>query len=143
MKGTRGREHITVVTVEFEDVDSYGIAHHTKLVAYLERARLRFLRSLGVELFGGPAVGVLYDLRMRFARPVRMFDQLEVAVFVEAVSDFRLDLGYRIRRGGEAIARATTSIAFADLAQGILVAAPAAYVEALAACLGQEHNPPA
>jgi len=141
MRGSKAHEFTTAVTVEFEDVDSYGIAHHTKLVAYLERARLRFLRSLGIELLRGPAVGVLYDLRMRFAKPVRMFDELEIAVFVEHVSDYRLDLGYRVRRAGEPIARATTSIAFANLAQGTLVAAPANYVEALTACRRPEQDP--
>jgi 4-hydroxybenzoyl-CoA thioesterase len=141
MKGSKAREFTTEVTVEFEDVDSYGIAHHTKLVAYLERARLRFLRALGVELLSGPAVGVLYELRMRFAKPVRLFDRLEIAVFVEDVSDFRLDLGYRIRRGSDVIARATTSIAFANLEQGTLVAAPEAYVEVLAALLDPARNP--
>ena len=143
MRGSKEHEFTTTVTVEFEDVDSYGIAHHTKLVAYLERARLRFLRSRGIEPFRGPTVGVLYDLRMRFAKPVRMFDELEVGVLVEHVSDFRLDLGYRVRRAGALIARATTSIAFADLEQGRPVAAPAAWVEALTARCSPEQEGPA
>jgi acyl-CoA thioester hydrolase len=121
------------VTVEFEDVDSYRIAHHTKLVAYLERARLRFFQGLGFELGPGRVVPVLHEVRMRFSKPARLLDQLEVTVFVESVNDFRLELGYRIRRSGELIARATTVIAFADLEAGGIVAAPEAYVAVLQA----------
>ncbi len=34
------------ITVEFEDADSYKIAHHAKLVSYLERARVRYFSGL-------------------------------------------------------------------------------------------------
>ena len=30
------------VTVEYEDVDSYDIVHHPKVLYYFERARVRF-----------------------------------------------------------------------------------------------------
>ena len=135
MKPDRERELVCPVTVEFEDVDAYGIAHHTKLVAYLERARLRFLTGIGIELGRGPVVPVLYDLKMRFMKPARLLDSLEVSVFVEEVTEYRLDLGYRVRRDGETIARATTSIAYADLERGSVVPAPAEHVEALRAAL--------
>jgi len=44
------KEYTFQVTVEFEDVDSYKIAHHTRLIAYLERARVHFLTDLGFDL---------------------------------------------------------------------------------------------
>jgi 4-hydroxybenzoyl-CoA thioesterase len=129
------------VTVEFEDVDSYGTAHHSRLVCYLERARLRFIRGLGLELAPGEVVPVLHELRVRFAKPVRLLDRLEVAVFVESVSDYRLELGYRIRRNEETVLRASTTIAFADLTAGTIVAAPQAYVDALAATQRTDQDP--
>jgi YbgC/YbaW family acyl-CoA thioester hydrolase len=128
------------VTVEFEDVDGYGIAHHSRLVCYLERARVRFIRSLGLDLEPGETFPVLHDLRVRFAKPVRLLEQLEVAVFVESVSDYRLELGYRIRRGDETVLRASTTIAFADRVAGTLVAAPQVYVDALAAALRTDQD---
>lgn len=121
------------VTVEFEDVDSYGIAHHSRLVCYLERARLRFITGLGLDLGPGRVVPVLHDLRVRFSKPVRLLDRLDVSVLVESVSDYRLELGYRIRRGTETVLRASTTIAFADLEAGSIVPAPQAFVDALAA----------
>ncbi len=133
------RQELTIpVTVEFEDVDSYRIVHHTKLVAYLERARLRLLTELGMELHREDLVPVLYDLRMRFRQPARVLDRLEVTVFIKDYHEFELVLGYRIRREGTTIARATTTIAFADLATGEVAPLPPEYLRTLGTVLAQE-----
>lgn len=119
------------VTVEFEDVDSYRIAHHTRLVAYLERARLRLLTSLGVDLVG--VAPVVYELNVRFRKPARLMDQLEVAVRVRDVDDYHVALAYRISRDGETLVKARSIIAFADLELGTLTTMPKELVSALRA----------
>ncbi len=138
MNAKVGKELVVPVTVEFEDVDSYRIAHHTKLVAYLERARLRLLSELGVELYRRDLVPVLYDLKMKFRQPARLLDRLEVAVFVKDYSEYELVLGYKLRRDGETIARATTIIAFADLVTGNVAPLPQDYLDALGALLAAD-----
>lgn len=119
------RRELTVpVTVEFEDVDSYGIAHHTKLISYLERARLRFWLALEQDI-GGDVVPVMYDLRVRYSRPARMLDELEVSVFVLEFDSYRLKLGYRIRRDGALLVRASSVIALRDMeGEGLVEASP-------------------
>jgi acyl-CoA thioester hydrolase len=126
-----GRELVVPVTVEFEDVDSFRIAHHSKLVTYLERARLRLLTSLGLELEGQTPAPVLYELRLRFRKPARLLDQLVVAVSVSDFDDYKVLLRYRIRRGDDTLVRATSVIAFADLDDGTLTTMPDAMSEAL------------
>ena len=106
------------VTVEFEDVDSFHIAHHTRLIAYLERARLRLLASFGIDLLGLGLAPVVYELHLRFRKPARLMDQLEVSVFVREFDDFHLGLGYRVLNQGETLLRARSVIAFADLVDG-------------------------
>jgi YbgC/YbaW family acyl-CoA thioester hydrolase len=130
-------ELVVPITVEFEDVDSYRIVHHTKLVAYLERARLRLLAKLGMDLSREDLVPVLYDLRMRFRQPARLMDRLEVEVTVKGFHEYQLELGYRIRRDGETIARATSIIAFADLASGEVAPLPKEYLEVLGTLLAE------
>ena len=126
------REFSVPVTVEFEDVDIYRIGHHTRLVAFLERARLRFFTSMGFEGIENPeVVPVIYDIEMRFVRPVLMLEELTVSVFVIDYDDFRLRLGYRIRRGGETVARARSSIAFMDPETRSLTAAPESHIAML------------
>jgi YbgC/YbaW family acyl-CoA thioester hydrolase len=102
------------VDVEFEDVDSYRIAHHTKLLAYLERARVRFLSRIGVRVGDGPCTILLYGLTVRFVKPARLLDKLQVSVRPSAVDAVRLTLDYRIRRGKELVLKASSELAFAD-----------------------------
>ncbi|MCP4642806.1 MAG: acyl-CoA thioesterase [bacterium] len=131
MKPSLRKAYRFPVTVEFEDVDSYRIAHHTKLVAYLERARVHLFSALGVDLSGGPVSPVMYDLQVRFRKPAVLLDQLIVSVFVKEFADFSLVLGYRITRGDDTILRASTSIAFAHADGTGLACAPDAYADAL------------
>jgi acyl-CoA thioester hydrolase len=119
-----GRRLTVPVTVEFEDVDAYGIAHHAKLVAYLERARVRFLAGLGLDLARADVHLVLYDLTVRFKRTVALGDALEVAVEVSSADAVKLVLGYAIRRGGLLVARASTALAFVDGATKAIVPIP-------------------
>ncbi len=122
----------TPVTVEFEDVDSYRIAHHTKLVAYLERARARFIMDLGLDVAESRVVPVVYDLQVRFRKPARLFDRLEVTVSLREFNGYWLVLNSRITRMGDTLVRAVASIAFCDLDEQTMVEAPAAYADALA-----------
>ncbi len=117
------------VTVEFEDVDSYQIAHHSKYVLYLERARLRYFKSLNFKLDAGSTNAVLYHLDMQFKKVARLLDELTVSVFVESVDAYRLTLGYRIRKGDELMVRAKTVLAFIDSANKELVPIPPEYLE--------------
>ena len=76
------------VVVEFEDVDLYKIAHHTKLVSYLERCRVRYFSELGFNLHSHDMVLVLYHLEVNFKRPAFFQDNLRVIeenAFVELV----------------------------------------------------------
>ena len=119
------------VTVEFEDVDSFRIANHSRLIAYLERARLRLLAMLGVALDGGGPAPVLYDLKLRFRRPARLLDRLVVTARVREAEEHRLALSYRIARDGETLVRASSVIAFVDLDRNELVPVPEALLTAL------------
>jgi len=126
-----GRRVTVPVTVEFEDVDAYGIAHHAKLVAYLERARVRFLTELGLDLARTDLHLVLYSLDVRFKRTAALLDALEVTVGVSSADAVRLVLGYEIRRGGLLVARATTGLAFVDGATKAVVPMPEEFRRAL------------
>lgn len=120
------------VTVEFEDVDAYGIAHHARLVAYLERARLRLFTALGLDLATQRVVPVVSELRMKFSRPARLGDELEVGMWAREVTELKAVLGYelRLKEAGEAaeddavVATAVVTLAFTDLDEGGLQPLP-------------------
>jgi YbgC/YbaW family acyl-CoA thioester hydrolase len=109
------------VTVEFEDVDSYQIAHHTKLVAYLERARVRLFAAVGFDLRPGAHHLVMYELRVDFKKPARLLEVLHVTAWVEELSEVKLTLGYRIQGPAGLVCRAVTALVFVDPAtKGVL-----------------------
>lgn len=121
------KEYEFPITVEFEDVDSYKIVHHTRFIAYLERARVHFLTDLGFGLHPQGLSIVLFGLEVRFKKPAFLLDKLIVSVFVIAVDDYRLELGYKIKRGDELLLRASTGIAFMNNDSREIVPAPEEY----------------
>ena len=112
------------VTVQFEDVDRYNIVHHTKLIAYLERARVHFFTQLGYDIRKNNSEIVLYNLTMTFKKPAKFLDELLVSVSLKSVETFRLTLKYRIRRTNDLIAKAETDIAFVDPATKKIIPLP-------------------
>jgi acyl-CoA thioester hydrolase len=102
------------VTVQFEDVDSYRIVHHTKLVTYLERGRVHFLSRAGFDIRSKNHEMVLYTITMTFKKPARFLDELIVSVYLQSRETFKCTLAYRITRDNELIAKAETEIAFVD-----------------------------
>lgn len=125
------REYPVPVLVAFEDVDGYRIAHHTKLVAYLERARVAFFRALGLDVFASREVPVLAQLDMRYRKPALFGDELSVVLTVRGVTEYQLELGYRIRRDNETLARAVTTLAFTNIEEGRLTPLPEGFRQAL------------
>ncbi len=106
--------HRTPITVAFDEVDMYGIVHHSKLLVYLERARI----ALFVE--GGVAPGtleetgfglILVDANLRFKAPARFRDELVVETWVERHSPVTVTFSYRILRDDEVLLEATTRLA--------------------------------
>ena len=119
-----------MITVEFEDVDSYHIVHNTRIVDYFERARVHLLvETIGLDLYPTGASFVLYDLNVRFTKAARLLDSLVATAFVISLDDYRLMLGYRLMRGSEALARGSSGIAFMDAKTGSLIPAPESYLE--------------
>ena len=118
------------ITVEFEDVDSYRIVHNTRIVDYFERARVHFLTEvIGLDLYPKGTGIVLYSLDVRFTRPARLLDTLDARVFIHSLDDYRLNLGYKLFRRRELLARGGSGIAFMDARSGTLIPAPDAYIE--------------
>jgi acyl-CoA thioester hydrolase len=108
-----GKSFTFPVTVEFEDVDSLGIAHHLRLLAYLERARVHLFFEMGGEKILDPAcVPVLRDVRVRFHKPARLLDQLQVVLTPLPCEGDCLKLDYDLLRGADLIANASATIAF-------------------------------
>ena len=125
--------HEYPLRVQFDEVDQYGIVHHSKYFIYLERARVDLLAEMQ-RLGGGQEMDftlIVVSAEIKFRTPARFLDELVVEQGVVKMGASKLQLGYRIARGEETVAEATLVLAFIS-ADGRPVRAPEVLRGALA-----------
>jgi acyl-CoA thioester hydrolase len=104
--------------VYWEDTDAGGIVYYANYLKYFERARTEWLRSLGVEQgvlrerLG--AMFIVSRTAMRYLRPARLDDLLEVTVAVRDAARVSLHLEQQALRGAELLAEGDIRIACVD-----------------------------
>ena len=111
-------------TVEFEDVDSYGIAHHTKIISYLERARVHFFLENGIDIKSFEYGLVLTGMNIQFKRPLFMMDNFIVQVSVIKLEKYRFVWEYKIIKSDKICITANIEQVIIDLATKKIVQIP-------------------
>lgn len=72
-----------------DDIDFYGIAHHSNFLRYMERARNEWLASLGIKLNEMMEQHIWFAIKeadLEFVKPLRLGDQPEVYTEIEEVT---------------------------------------------------------
>jgi acyl-CoA thioester hydrolase len=113
------------VRVYWEDTDAGGIVFYANYLKFFERARTEWLRALGhgqERLRAEDGIGfVVSETAVRYLRPARLDDMLEVTVAIERAAQASLGLVQQARRlpegGGaaELLAEGTIRIGCVDL----------------------------
>ena len=116
--GFVGPEHHFALTVYFEDTDAYGIVYYANYLKYMERARSDMIRAAGVDQIAefrrsGSAYGVV-DVNIRYRKPGRLGDDLQVISTVDQVRASSVHIQQRVIRGAELLADASLTAAFLD-----------------------------
>lgn len=127
-----GWVHRYPVRVQFDEVDQYGIVHHSKFLIFFERARVDLLAEL-MKRGGGTALDftlIVASANVRYRSSARFLDDVEVEQGVRRMGASRLELGYRVVRGEEVLADAELVLAFVG-PEGRPVRAPTPLREAL------------
>ena len=121
-------DHQHGLTVRITDVNYGGHVGNDTLLAFLQEARVDWLRRLGYpsELLAPPVGLILVDLSVRLKAEAKYADQLEIRLAVSEWTRTGFELVYQVYRPANAteIARATTGFAFYDYTAGHLAAAP-------------------
>ena len=110
--------------VEFEDIDIYQIAHHTKIIAYLERCRAHYFHDNNYLLNQNKYGIVLRDLNVRFRNPLFFMDEVEIVMSVKSLEKLRLIWDYKILKQGKTCATANIEQVVIDLKQKKIVPIP-------------------
>ena len=95
-----GREdHVFPVRIYYEDTDAGGIVYHAAYLRFAERARTELLRQFG---FTNRSIAfAVVDCAVRYRRPARLDDALEVRTRPVGVGGATLELTQSIWRAGE------------------------------------------
>ena len=129
------------VRVYYEDTDAGGIVYHATYLRWMERARTDWLRALGerhdalAERDGLQFVVSAIDIR--YLRPARLDELLDVDLEVIEVRRASLRLAQRTRRADDAdgppLADATVRVAVMDRRSGRPAALPRRLLDTLGA----------
>ena len=116
--GFVGSEHRFALTVFFEDTDTAGIVYHANYLRFFERARSDMIRAVGVDqnevLRQGGSAYYVADCRIRYLKPARLGDDIQVISTVEAVRGVSVVIHQRVMRGKEQLTDARVTAAFLD-----------------------------
>lgn len=111
-----GGEHRLHQRVYYEDTDFSGIVYHARYLHFLERGRTDYLRCLGVEQSTlhtideeGLAFAV-YHMDLKFIRPARMDDILEITTRTTKATGARMVLAQTISANGIVLTTATVTV---------------------------------
>jgi len=117
MIGAMAEPHRTPIRVAFDEVDMYGIVHHSKLLVYLERARISLFVEGGINPGSLEETGfglIVVETELKFRTPARFGDDVEVETRVLRLSPVTVTLDYRILRGDDEILVGTMRLAAVD-----------------------------
>jgi len=105
--------------IYWEDTDAAGIVFYANYLKFFERARTEWLRGLG---FGQEALRmeagiafVVSETRLRYRRPARLDDVIDVSVAVVHLGQASLEIAQEAHRAGELLADATIRIGCVEL----------------------------
>jgi len=116
--GFIGNEHHFALTVYFEDTDAYGIVYYANYLKFMERARSDFIRAVGVdqaaELRSNGSAYAVVEVDIKYRRPGRLSDDLQVVSTVQQVRASSVDIHQRVMRGPEVLTDAKVTAAFLD-----------------------------
>jgi|SRR5438045_5153945 len=116
--GFIGTDHRFALTVYFEDTDAYGIVYYANYLKFMERARSDMIRAVGVdqaaELNRSGSAYAVVEVDIRYRRPGRLGDDLQVVSSVEQVRASSVDIHQRVMRADELLTDARVTAAFLD-----------------------------
>lgn len=86
--------------VRYAECDPFRVAHHSSYVPWLEEARTEMLRQFGISYADMEAAGaflVITKLEIKYRRPIRYDDIIEVAVSAQPAGAIRIRHSYEVR----------------------------------------------
>ncbi len=100
MKAHNIKQDVYALRVHIEDTDCTGIVYHPNYLKFIERARSEWLIKLGLDVQWQLDQGiyfVVHSVNMRFIKPVRVHEQVEVVTRCTKMGHASLELEQYLR----------------------------------------------
>jgi acyl-CoA thioester hydrolase len=120
-----------VEQVRFRDLDPMGHVNNAVFLTYLEQARIAFFEQQGLSVALDDMNMIVARVEIDFRAPVRLGQEVEVAVRATKFGTKSFDLGYELTVDGEIVAEAKTVQVAYDYRRREPVAIPAEWRERL------------
>ncbi|RMF17352.1 MAG: tol-pal system-associated acyl-CoA thioesterase [Gammaproteobacteria bacterium] len=136
MNPSQGSDFIWPVRVYIEDTDAGGIVFYANYLKYMERARTERIRALGfsrLETIDPSVLFVVHSAQLRYHRPARLDDSLEVTADLADLRRTSMTFGQVVTHAGrgEKLVEGQIRVACIDRERMRPVAMPAALYQAL------------
>lgn len=125
-------------TVEFEDIDSYGIIHHPKVLHYFERTRVHFFNDNNLKIDQLKHGIVLRNVNIQYKKPLTLLDKIDIELRVKKLENYSFEWDYRIIKDNKLCVAATIEMATIDLDTKKLIPVPDYLKELLETILVKE-----
>ena len=102
------------IRVYIEDTDAGGIVYYVNYLKFMERARTEWLRTLGYQhyvLAEDNFLFVVHSCAVRYHRPARVDDALEVSAGLLRLGKATLDFHQQVWRADELLCEADVRVA--------------------------------
>ena len=116
-----GPPFVTQVRVRYADTDAEGVVYYGTYLTYFEVARVELLRALGLPITEVEARGLMLpvvEARLKYLRPARLDDLLEVSLSVQSVGPASFTCAYEVARDGLLLASGWTRLAVCERESG-------------------------
>jgi acyl-CoA thioester hydrolase len=110
--------HSFKVKVYYEDTDAGGVVYYANYLRFMERARTEYLAELGLDvsaLHGQGSLLVVTHVDIRYRRPARLGETLEVTTEFEEAGAFKATLRQRVLKEDTLLVEALLTFACVDL----------------------------
>ena len=106
------------IRVYWEDTDAGGVVYYANYLRFFERARTEWLRTLGVAQLrlreDDSVIFIVSDCTVRYLRPARLDDRLDVTVAVRECGRASLSLAQQAWRGDTLLAEGAVRVGCVD-----------------------------
>ena len=117
----------TQVRVRYAETDAAAVVYYANYLTYFEVVRVELLRALGRPITEIEAAGVLLpvvEARLKYIRPARLDDLLDISVGVESLGPASFAFDYEVTRDGLLLVIGWTRLAVCERDSGRAIPMP-------------------